>query len=79
VVVDDSATNPVRFEGSYAGPLIKVRRVDTGAMRDIYPTSTGALDTAVIGTFCGAAVCTIATIDDQSGAGQPHDGGDEQE
>jgi Alpha-L-arabinofuranosidase B, catalytic len=73
---DFLAATPVAFmslrllDGNYAGPLIKVRRVDTGAVLDIYPTSTGALDTAAIATHCGAAVGTIATIYDQSGAGR---------
>jgi hypothetical protein len=73
---DFLAATPVAFmglrllDGNYAGPLIKVRRVDTGATLDIYPTSTGALDTAAIATHCGAAVGTIATIYDQSGAGR---------
>ena len=73
---DFLAATPVAFmglrllDGNYAGPLIKVRRVDAGATLDIYPTSTGALDTAAIATFCGAAVGTIATIYDQSGAGR---------
>ena len=73
---DFSAATPVFvgglrvLDGNYAGPLIKVRRVDTGATVDIYPTSTGALDTAAIATFCGSAVGTIATIYDQSGAGR---------
>ena len=58
------------FDGNYAGPLIKVRRVDTSATIDIYPTSSGAHDTAAIATFCGSAVGTIATIYDQSGAGR---------
>jgi hypothetical protein len=73
---DFLAATPVAFmglrllDGNYACPLIKVRRVDTGATLDIYPTSTGALDTAAIATHCGAAVGTIATIYDQSGAGR---------
>ena len=46
------------FDGNYAGPLIKVRRVDTSATIDIYPTSSGAHDTAAIATFCGFAVGT---------------------
>jgi len=58
------------LDGNYAGPLIKVRRVDTSATIDIYPTSSGALDTAAIATFCGSAVGMIATIDDHSGAGR---------
>jgi len=68
---DFSAATPVFvgglrvLDGNYAGPLIKVRRVDTGATVDIYPTSTGALDTAAIATFCGSAVGTIATIYDR--------------
>jgi hypothetical protein len=41
--------------------------VDTGAVKDIYPTSTGALDTAAIATFCGSA---IEIIYDQSGNGR---------
>jgi hypothetical protein len=73
---DFLAAAPVAFmglrllDGNYAGPLIKVRRVDTGATLDIYPTSTGALDTAAIATHCGSAVGTIAVIYDQSGAGR---------
>jgi hypothetical protein len=73
---DFLAATPVAFmglrllDGNYACPLIKVRRVDTGATLDIYPTSTGALDTAAIATHCGAAVGMIATIYDQSGAGR---------
>jgi hypothetical protein len=58
------------LDGNYAGPLIQVRRVDTGAPLDIYPTSTGALNTAAIATHCGSAVGTIAIIYDQSGAGR---------
>jgi hypothetical protein len=58
------------LDGNYAGPLIKVRRVDTGATLDIYPTSTGAFDTAAIALHCGAAIGTIAMIYDQSGAGR---------
>jgi Alpha-L-arabinofuranosidase B, catalytic len=58
------------LDGNYAGPLINVRRVDTGATLPIYPTSTGALDTAAIATFCGSAIGTIAIIYDQSGAGR---------
>jgi hypothetical protein len=73
---DFLAAAPVAFmglrllDGNYAGPLIKVRRVDTGATLDIYPTSTGALDAAAIATHCGSAVGTIAVIYDQSGAGR---------
>jgi Alpha-L-arabinofuranosidase B, catalytic len=73
---DFLAATPVAFmglrllDGNYAGPLIKVRRVDTGATVDIYPTSTGALDTPAISAHCGAAVGTIATIYDQSGNGR---------
>jgi hypothetical protein len=58
------------LDGNYAGLLIKVRRVDTGATLHIYPTSTGALDAAAIATHCGSAVGTIAVIYDQSGAGR---------
>jgi hypothetical protein len=58
------------LDGNYAGPLIQVRRVDTGATKDIYPTSTGGLDTAAIATHCGSAVGTIPIIYDQSGAGR---------
>jgi Alpha-L-arabinofuranosidase B, catalytic len=54
-------------DGNYAGPLIKVRRVDTGATLDIYPTSTGAFDTAAIALHCGAAIGTIAMIYDRAG------------
>jgi hypothetical protein len=51
-IADFLAATPVAvmrlrlLDGNYAGPLIKVRRVDTSATIDIYPTSTGALDTA---------------------------------
>jgi hypothetical protein len=58
------------LNGNYAGPLIQVRRVDTGATLNIFPTPTGALDTAAIATHCGSAVGTIAVIYDQSGAGR---------
>jgi len=58
------------LDGNYAGPLIQVRRVDTGATKEIYPTSTGLLDTAAIATHCGSAVGTISIIYDQSGAGR---------
>jgi hypothetical protein len=67
---------PVAFMGlrllssNYAGPLIQVRRVDTGATLNIFPTPTGALDMAAIATHCGSAVGTIAVIYDQSGAGR---------
>jgi hypothetical protein len=73
---DFLAAAPVAFiglrllDGNYAGPLIKVRRVNMGATLDIYPTSTGALDAAAIATHCGSAVGTIAVIYDQSGAGR---------
>jgi hypothetical protein len=73
---DFLAAAPVAFiglrllDGNYAGPLIRVRRVNMGATLDIYPTSTGALDAAAIATHCGSAVGTIAVIYDQSGAGR---------
>jgi hypothetical protein len=58
------------LNGDYAGPLIQVRRVNDNAVLDIYPTSSGALDTAAIAAFCGSNVGTMSIGYDQSGNGR---------
>jgi hypothetical protein len=59
-----------RIAGSYAGPLIRVRRASDGATADIYPTSGGVLDEAAIATHCGVGVFgTIDTVYNQMSTG----------
>ena len=55
---------------SYAGPLYSVRRNTDGQVHSIHPRSAGGVANAEEqDRFCSRAVCTIATIYDQSGHG----------
>lgn len=55
---------------NYSGPLYSVRRNTDGQVTNIYPLSAGGVaNAATQDRFCSRAVCTIATIFDQSGHG----------
>ncbi|OAA68913.1 alpha-L-arabinofuranosidase B domain protein [Cordyceps fumosorosea ARSEF 2679] len=55
---------------AYAGPLYSVRRSTDGRVQDIYPRSPGGVaDGDAQDRFCAGAVCTVATVHDQSGHG----------
>jgi len=65
-----------RLYSTYTGPLYQVRNnsnamnTGTGGMtKDIMQTADGFADTAAQDAFCGATICTISRLYDQSGNG----------
>jgi hypothetical protein len=57
------------LSSSYTGPLIRVRRSNDNAERDIYGTFRGDLDLAALTSFVGANSGFVTTWYDQSGIG----------
>ena len=57
-----------KLRSTYAGPAVKLQRVDT-TTQDIGFTATGDFDTAAATAFCTTA-CTVTTWYDQSGNGR---------
>jgi len=58
------------LSSAYTGPLIRVRRSNDNAERDIYGTFRGDLDLAALTSFVGANSGFVTTWYDQSGSGR---------
>ena len=58
------------LSSAYTGPLIRVRRSNDNAERDIYGTFRGDLDLAALTSFVGANSGFVTTWYDQSGLGR---------
>jgi hypothetical protein len=58
-----------RLRSAYAGPALRVRRVNDLAERSIGFVSPNALDEGAIASFCGKTDCDLAGLYDQSGRG----------
>lgn len=67
-----SACGLNRLLGSYAGPLIRVRRTSDDAEQDIGSLPSSALDVAAMLTFVGGGDAYVSRFYDQSGLGNDY-------